>query len=436
MLVILVIGPFPNVYSIGYKARFIGAFLGTSIITYFVEYIRESTQKLLHDKNRELENSLKELDLKEIKLRENETYYRTLFNKSNDAIFLLEDNKFIDCNIKALSLFGCSKDDIIGKSPVFFSPVNQPDGTLSAQIIQKHVNIALQGEHQFFEWVHKRLDDSEFYAEISLDKIEISDRNIILASIRNICERKKAENSLILAKEKAEKSLHLKSEFLAQVSHEIRTPINTIMNFTYLLKNEFENKVSEENIGSFNSIENAATRLLRTIDLILNLSDIESGTYEPKMETISLAEKIIIPSTNELRQTAENKNLKLLIENRIEAKDYIFVDPYTVYQTIINLIDNAIKYTKTGKITVILREESNYIYVDIQDTGIGISEKYIPYLFDKFSQEDVGYTRKFEGNGLGLALVKQYCEINNINIFVKSKKDIGTTFTLKIPTAA
>ncbi len=158
---------------------------------------------------------------------------------------------------------------------------------------------------------------------------------------------------MFLAKESAEKSDRLKSDFLAQMSHEIRTPINTIMNYTSLLKMEFEDVVSEENAGSFNSIQNAAVRLLRTIELILNVSDLEAGTYEPKFESTSLADNIVTPVVNEFKQAAENKNLKLKYIVQCEDSSTI-VDVYTVYQTVANLVDNAIKYTQKGEIIVSL----------------------------------------------------------------------------------
>ncbi len=422
----------PNIYTISYKVRFLGSFLATAIITYYVEYIREGTQLNLLKKNIEIKKSLEQLDLKDKELTERELHYRTLFEKSNDAIFLMAENLFIDCNPKALSLFNCTREDIINKSPDIFSPIKQPTGGYSKDLALKKINSALNGNHLFFEWVHKKLDGTNFYAEVSLDKIEVADKNILLASVRDISDRKLVEEALLLAKERAEKSDRLKSDFLAQMSHEIRTPINTIMNYTSLLQMELEDKTSDDNKGSFKSIQNAAYRLLRTIDLILNISDLEAGTYEPKFEQVNLVEKVILPVVNEFKQAAENKNLSLSFKNNLVEAPNVKIDNYTVSQTIANLLDNAIKYTSKGKITVLTEKEENYLIVKIEDTGVGISKEYLPNLFDKFSQEEAGYTRRFEGSGLGLALVKKYCIINNIEISVKSEKGIGTTFTLKL----
>ena len=219
------------------------------------------------------------------------------------------------------------------------------------------------------------------------------------------------------------------------MSHEIRTPINTIMSYTSLLKMEFGNKLNGDMTDSFISIENAAIRLLRTIDLILNISDVEAGTYEPKFELIDFEKQILVPAVNEFKKSAENKNLKLNYTKKFDDAPLIKSDSYTIYQAIANLLDNAIKYTNEGKISVSLDKTFNHLIVKIIDTGIGISKEYIPNLFEKFSQEEAGYTRKYEGSGLGMALVKKYCEINSMEISVDSSKGIGTTFILKIPHA-
>lgn len=239
----------------------------------------------------------------------------------------------------------------------------------------------------------------------------------------------KINKDLSIAKQNAERANMMKSDFLAQMSHEIRTPINTIMNYSSLLRLEFEDKVSADLEGSFDSIENGANRLLRTIDLILNMSDIESGTYEPHFEKITLYNKVVKPVYSECKSLADRKKLKISVTNNL-AEDDVVIDVYTISQLLINLVDNAIKYTQKGHISITLYEKDGIKGVDVADTGIGISKEYLPYLFKKFSQEEQGYSRKFEGTGLGLSLAKKYCEINNAEILVESEKGKGTKFTV------
>ncbi len=422
-------------YSLNFKLRFIGSLAVTGIISYYIEYVRETMQNLLKQKNQALEDSLKKLEKQEIELIEKELYYRTLFESSGDAIFIMEEGVFIECNPKTLEIFQCKKDDIINQPPAKFSPKFQPDGSLSSEKALININAALNDEPQSFEWVHIKLDGTEFFAEVNLNLIKLENKNLLQATVKNISHRKMVEAELVLAKELAEKSDLLKSDFLAQMSHEIRTPINTILNYTSLLKMEIGDQVGEENRGSFKSIHNAAHRLLRTIDLILNISDLEAGTYNPKFEKINLLDQIIIPVVNEFKQSALNKDITLSFSISVERPAIATIDSYTVYQTIANLVDNAIKYTEHGTINLDLDKSHDLYIIKISDTGVGISKEYIPKLFEKFSQEEAGYTRRYDGSGLGLALVKNYCNINNINIFVKSEKGVGTVFSLEFPIA-
>ncbi|RJP72048.1 MAG: sensor histidine kinase, partial [Ignavibacteriales bacterium] len=233
------------------------------------------------------------------------------------------------------------------------------------------------------------------------------------------------------AKEKAEKSDRLKSEFLAQMSHEIRTPINTILSFNSLLREELEDKVSEDLRTSFRTIENGGRRLIRTIDLILNMSQLQTGSYDLNIREFDILNDILENIYLEFKNFADNKNLKLdlICKTNLTRIDG---DYFTIVQIFSNLIDNAIKYTNEGSVEIIIYLNSaSELCIDVKDTGIGISEEFMPRLFTPFTQEESGYTRTYEGNGLGLALVKKYAEMNNIEIIVNSKKDRGSTFTVK-----
>ena len=243
-------------------------------------------------------------------------------------------------------------------------------------------------------------------------------------------ERLQYVKELVLAKEDAERSNNLKSDFLAQMSHEIRTPVNTILSFTSLLKESLEDHLDEDLKDSFNIIENGGSRLIRTIDLILNVSQIQSGNLSlsiTKLNLITILKNII----SEFRHTAKKQDLDLIFKSK-HRKLSINGDNYTITQIFANLIHNSIKYTSNGSITIIAeRKTSREIIIKVKDTGVGMSSDFLTQLFDPFSQEETGYTRRFEGTGLGLTLVRKYCELNNASISVKSRKNIGTTFTVK-----
>ncbi|MCF8262795.1 MAG: PAS domain S-box protein [Melioribacteraceae bacterium] len=247
--------------------------------------------------------------------------------------------------------------------------------------------------------------------------------------VEDISERVKLEADLIQAKEKAEVGERIKSEFLAQMSHEIRTPINSIMSFTQFLKDEFENQLDDESKSTFEIMEIAGKRITRTVDLVLNMAEIESGAYEHKPVKLNikrLAELIV----NEFRPMADNKNLELYLECDVKSP-FIYAEEYCVTQILTNLVDNAIKYTNDGGVLLMISLNSeNQIELHVKDSGIGISDDYLPHLFESFSQEMHGYSRDYDGNGLGLALVKKYCGFNEAKIDVITEKGRGSQFTV------
>ncbi len=249
--------------------------------------------------------------------------------------------------------------------------------------------------------------------------------------LEDITVLKRAEGALIEAKEKAERSNKLKSDFLAQISHEIRTPMNAILSFSTLLKNELQEKVNDDLKEGFDIIENGSRRLIRTIDLILNMSQIQTGNYDLSYHKINILKDVLNPLIKDFEIFAKNKKLELNIDRNFKDDCNVIGDQYTITQLFANLIDNAIKYTDRGKVEVKLsKNKKDVLRVDVLDTGIGISSDYLPKAFEPFSQEETGYTRRFEGTGLGLSLVKKYCEINGAEIEVKSIKEQGSIFSI------
>jgi signal transduction histidine kinase len=271
---------------------------------------------------------------------------------------------------------------------------------------------------------------NKIYLEVSASEIIWKGKPAVQGIYRDITERKKAEEHLIKAKNDAEKSDRLKTEFLAQMSHEIRTPLNNILTYTSILKDEFEDKLPPGLETAFTVINSSSQRLVRTIELILNLSRIQTGNFDLNLKEFDLNKDLLEDLSYEFYSRAKVKNIALSYQNKAE-KTIILADHYSTEQIFLNIIDNAIKYTSEGEVKIeITNRKENSVCVIVSDTGIGISPEFLPNLFNPFSQEDMSMTRHFEGTGLGLALVKKYVEINNAVIKVESEKGKGSKFML------
>jgi len=346
--------------------------------------------------------------------------------QSSATVLVTDVNGNIEyVNPSFTEITGYSRDEVMNKNPRFLK------SHLTSEEHYKEMWRTITSGNNWKGEILNKKKNGELYWElnsISPIKNEKGEITHFVAVKEDITAQKKMIDELQATKEAAEKANKLKTEFLAQISHEIRTPVNILLSFSNLIWDEAKDKVSKDLKDNYELINRAGNRIIRTIDLILNLSQIQIGTYEIHTKKINLNKhftKIILP---EYEYKSKNKGLKLNFV--CSAKNMIVdSDEYMFEQIFTNLLDNAIKYTEEGSIDVIIdRNGDDKIYVDIVDTGIGISKEYLPKLFELFSQEEQGYTRKFEGNGLGLALVKNYCELNNAKITVESKKGIGSKF--------
>ena len=278
---------------------------------------------------------------------------------------------------------------------------------------------------------HNMKKDGTLYwesASISAIRNNVGKMTHYLAIKEDITEKKIIEQELIKAKEKAEESDKLKSEFLAQMSHEIRTPLNVILSYNSFLKDELATHLDEEQLNAFAAVNTAGRRLFRTIDLILNMAELQTGNIDVRLSDVNVY-YILKGLTKEFEHAANEKKLDINCIMKCDTPPVVRSDEYIISEVFQNLIDNAIKYTLEGHIDVnVYKDENSKCCVSVKDTGIGISEDYIEKIFLPFSQEESGYSRKYEGNGLGLALVKNYLKLINADITVESEKGIGSNF--------
>jgi PAS domain S-box-containing protein len=368
-------------------------------------------------------------------LKKSEERFRLLIENAGDAIFIVKDGVFIDCNLNTLESFGCKRSQIIGQTPYVFSPKYQPDGELSELKALNYIGLATQGIPQRFEWQHCRLDKTTFDTEISLNRLEIKDEILLLAIVRDISQRKHAEQELIKAKEKAEESDRLKTAFLQNMSHEIRTPMNAIMGFSELIVEYYNDKPKLERFSEI--INQRSNDLLDIINDILDIAKIESMQLPINIEECNLNELFgELTSFFEEYQVRSNKKQ---IEFSLQAlrnpdENNIATDKVKLKQIFINLISNAFKFTDSGSIVGGCRFDSeHHLIFYVTDTGIGIPPEMQHTVFERFAQLNPGENKLVSGTGLGLSIVKGLVTLLGGEISLESEVGKGTTFSFSIP---
>ncbi len=385
-------------------------------------------ENLVEERTKQLNNEIEARKKDQEKIAESERRFRLLFESSPIGMYVTTPGgNVIMVNNALVQMLGFPSEAELLK-------INIESGEYFSDYDRNNFKkeIAEKGKITGLESVWKKFNGEPVHVKENAVAIKDKSGEILYyqGTVEDITKVKEFEDALIRAKEKAEISDKLKSEFLAQISHEIRTPVNSILSFTNLVREEIIDLGITDILESFNMIDNGGKRLIRTVDLILNMSELQNGTYKPTFQELDLVEDIVKPVISEFKIQAESKNLIFEFRNSIERNTYIYADDYTATQIFVQLIDNALKFTHAGKVEILTEEDKDIISVKIKDSGIGISKDYQEKLFKPFCQEERGYTRKFEGNGLGLSLVKKCCDINNAAITVDSKKNIGTTFTI------
>ncbi len=243
-------------------------------------------------------------------------------------------------------------------------------------------------------------------------------------------ERNQLDYKLKKALKKAEDANYLKNAFLSNMSHEIRTPLNGIIGFASLLETELSLLENEELYDYANGISQSGERLLHLLNNIIDISRIEANDMEISLKPCDISE--IVKNAAELYVfKANEKGIKFNLQ--IVDIPFVIADSSSLAKIISDVIENAIKYTETGFVNISIGLNENEAYVRIKDTGIGIESAYLPNIFDAFRQESLGYSRAYQGAGLGLPLAKRLIELMRGHIAIDSIKGIGTTVTIFIP---
>jgi len=332
-------------------------------------------------------------------------------------------------NPKFCVLTGYQSEETVGKNPRILKSEEHND-----DFYKRLWTTITSGRNWYGEFKNKKKSGEFYWESASISPILDENENIthFVAIKEDITERKIREHELLQAKEKAEEASKLKSYFLANMSHELRTPLVGILGYAEILSGEL---ASTDHKEMANIILQSGQQLIDTLNSILDLSRVEANRTELDIKTYDLYE-ILSECCSLFKQSAKNK--KLYLNFNVPPKHlYVDTDKNLLIKVINNLINNAIKFTSHGGITIsaelVLNKDNHMVEIKVSDSGIGIPDKYQGLIFEPFRQVSEGLSRSFTGSGLGLTLSKKFIDLLNGSIKVNSKEGAGTTFTITLP---
>jgi PAS domain S-box-containing protein len=384
----------------------------------------ESLTALNKEMKNEIDEHHKALDQLTI-VSDKELKYRLLFELSKDAIAIAAaDGRFIDVNQAFLNLIGGTREQVMSMNAKEFW-LSAEDRKAWGRLLEKEGSLVDYNSKQ------RTLDGTILDMTLTTTATETQDHSMVyLTIIRNITEKIEAERQLIEAKIAAEQASLAKSEFLANMSHEIRTPMNGIIGMTDIV---LRTQLDEHQRNYLKMVSTSAYRLLGIINDILDFSKIEAGRLSLEDITFSLTDKLEEVSSLMMVKAKEN-NVILNIHRSLEVPESLIGDPTRLMQILINLVNNALKFTKNGTVTVEVsladKQEADHslLFFAIKDTGVGVPPAKQKTIFEAFSQADSSTTRQYGGTGLGLSISSQLCALMGGRIGMESEVGKGSTF--------
>jgi PAS domain S-box-containing protein len=389
------------------------------------------------------------------RLRDQHFYNRSLLESNIDALMTTDPRGIItDVNKQMEKLTGCTRDELIG-APFknYFTDSSRAEAGIN--------RVLTEGKVTNYELTARARDGTLTVVSYNASTFHDRDRNLqgVFAAARDMTELKVFEQTLQQKNIELEDASRMKSEFLANMSHELRTPLNAIIGFSEVLGDGLMGDMTDQQRGYIGDIFKSGKHLLSLINDILDLSKVEAGKMLLDLEAVQLS-PLLSNSLSIIRGKAATRHITLVMDET-EDLGSIRADGRKVKQIVYNLLSNAVKFTVDGgKVTLrasrvpraevgqlsgagtgrsfplVENEFANFLKISVTDSGIGISPEELEHLFKPFSQIDASLARKFEGTGLGLAMVKLLSELHGGTVAVESVVSEGTCFTVWLPLRA
>lgn len=398
--------------------------------------IFETLCGLVASKLRVLEQLRKQL-LIEDSLQKKDRLNKIIMHMALDAVLMISDNdQVMSWNKMAEKIFGYTKKEALYQriDDLILPEHSKKLYQLKKQETKEKCQVMNWHDANIFYFPAVTKSGEEILVEVSAVYVEEGEFRGYFAYIRDMTQLQKDKLELINARKLAENASKAKDMFLANMSHEIRTPMNAISGMVQLLEKEPLGKREQTYLKTLSV---STDNMMHIIDDILDISKIEAGKLDIEQRPFHLSE-IIDREWSALEWRAQQKGLELKLDINPNIFPVLLGDPIRLWQILYNLLDNALKYTSKGQVSlncmpVADREDSQLVEFQINDTGIGIAAEAHDLIFDNFSQEDASITRKYGGTGLGLSICKRLTELMDGEIEVYSQKDHGSSFRLRLP---
>jgi len=389
-------------------------------------------------KRREAEEALKkvadDLELRVVEqtidFQKSEARLKAVFETLTEGLITIDNKGNIeDFNPSAERIFGYDKAEVIGMNVKMLMPdpyKSEHDGYLANYLNTGEAKIIGIGR----EVIGQRKDSTTFPMDLSVAEIKLGDHRFFTGIVRDITERKLAEQELIIAKEAAEKANRAKSEFLSRMSHELRTPLNAIVGFSQLLEMKELDKMERESVAH---ILKAGRHLTDLINEVLDIARIESGRQNMSPEPVHVL-SLLEDAWGLMRPLADERSIKLKNDIPEECNSHVLADLQRLKQVLLNLMSNAIKYNHDGGTVQLTCTEvrNGIIRISLTDTGPGIAEENYERIFEPYERLNADESG-IEGSGVGLALSKALVEAMGGILRLDSKLGVGSTFWIELP---